>query len=346
MSTRSAVPVGSPAAVRRPSGARILHRASLASVIMVAAGIVVWAAVPSLRGRDVAVVGVIGLLLGIPHGAVDYILPPACSWPIRPGALSRLLGLYLLTFAVMLAVVFVSPVIAYCSLVVLAVFHWGTGDAVVRRERRGEATGIGGPAEILAYGGFVVVSLAAWPDHVRVILATVAPGVADETRLPTLAAGYLVAGAMVAFSARMLVRRRWLEAGEVALLLTLAIVTPPIVAFGLYFGPWHAVRQTTRLFVEADRTDSAPGAALGPAIGPIRLLWMMIFGTAAAFAVILLVVALAGMYPDRAQQFGGNDWAMATLTAAVAPHVVTVLRYDLWKIRSFREGRRAASFAA
>ncbi len=338
MSTHSAVLVGSPAAVRRPSGARTLHRASLASVIMVAAGIVLTAAVPSLRGRDLAVVGVIGLLLGIPHGAVDYVLPPGSSWPVRPGALSRLLGLYLLAFAVMLAVVFVSPVIAYWAIVVLAVFHWGSGDAVVRRERRGEATGLGDPAEILAYGGFIVVCLAAWPDHVRVILAALAPGVADETRLPTLAAGYLMAGAMVAFSARMLLRRRWLEAGEVAVLLALAVVTPPIVAFGLYFGPWHAVRQTTRLFVEADRTDSAPGVALGPAVGPTRLLWLMIFGTVATFAVILAVVALAGMYPDRAQQFGGNDWAMATLAAAVAPHVMTVLRYDLWKIRSSRKG--------
>jgi Brp/Blh family beta-carotene 15,15'-monooxygenase len=346
MSMRSTVLVGSPAAVQWPSGARVLRRASIASMIMVAAGIVLWVAVPSLRGRDVAAVGVTGLLLGIPHGAVDHVLPPAGSWPIRPGPLSRLLGLYLLAFAVMLAIVFASPVIAYWALVVLAVFHWGVGDAVVRRERRGEATGIGGPAEILAYGGFIVVSLAAWPDHVRVILAAVAPGVADETRLPTLAAGYLMAAAMVAFSARMLLRRRWLEAGEVAVLLALAIATPPLVAFGLYFGPWHAVRQTTRLFLEAGRTDSAPGAALGPAIGPIRLLRMMVFGTVAAFAVILVVEALSGMYPDRAQQFGGNDWAMATLTAAVAPHVVTVLRYDLWKIRSSRKGAMRASFAA
>jgi Brp/Blh family beta-carotene 15,15'-monooxygenase len=346
MSTQSAVLVGSPAAVRRPSGARALQRASAASVIMVVAGIVLWAVVPSLRGRDVAAVGVIGLLLGIPHGAVDHVLPPAGSLPVRPGALIRLLCLYLLAFAVMLTIVFVAPVIAYWAIIVLAVFHWGAGDAVLRRERRGEATGIGGPVEILAYGGFIVVNLAVWPDHVRAILAAVAPGVADATRLPTLAAGCLMAAAMVAFSARMLLRRRWLEAGEVALLLALATVTPPVVAFGLYFGPWHAVRQTTRLFVEAGRTDSALGAAPGSTIAQIRLLRMMIFGTVAAFTVILVVVALSGLYPDRVQQFGGNDWAMAALTAAVAPHVVTVLRFDLWKIRRSREEAVRTSCAA
>jgi beta-carotene 15,15'-dioxygenase len=137
MSIQSAVLVGFPAAVRRPSGARALHRASLASVVMVATGIVLWAAVPGLRGRDVAAVGIIGLLLGVPHGAVDHVLPPAGSWPVRPGALSRLLGLYLLAFAAMLVIVFVSPVIAYWAILVLAVFHWGAGDAVVRRERSG-----------------------------------------------------------------------------------------------------------------------------------------------------------------------------------------------------------------
>ena len=73
---------------------------------------------------------------------------------------------------------------------------------------------------------------------------------------------------------------------------------------------------------------------------------MMIYGTVAAFAVILVMVALSGMYPDRAQHFRGNDWAMAALTAAVAPHVMTVLRYDMWKVRSFRKGAVRASFAA
>jgi len=341
MAVRSAVPVEAPTAARRRSGARVLQVASTASVIMVAAGIVLWTAVPSLRGRDVAAVGIIGLLLGVPHGAVDHVLPPAGSWPVRPGALSRMIGLYLLMFAVMLAVVFAAPVVAYWAIIVFAVFHWGAGDAVVRRERRGEATSIGGPVEILAGGGFIVVNAAYWPDHVRVILAAIAPGVADEARVPTLVAGYLLAAAMVAFSGWMLLRRRWLDAGEVALLLVLAIATPPIVAFGLYFGPWHSVRQTTRLFVEAGRTDSAPG----PAIDPVGLLRMLIYGTMAAFAVLFVVVALSGMYPDRTLHFRGNDWAMAALTAAVAPHVVTVLRYERWKIRNSRSGAMRTSCA-
>jgi len=340
MSTHSAVLVGSPAAVRRPPGARILWRASIASVVMAAAGTVIWGVVPGLRGRDVAAVGIIGLLMGIPHGAVDHVLPPGGSWPVRLGAVSRLIGLYWLAFAAMLAVVLAVPVVGYWAIIVLAVFHWGVGDAVLRRERRGEATGIGGPVEILAYGGFIVVNAAVWPDNVRAVLATVAPGVADEARLPTLVVGCLLAAAMVAFSARMLLRRRWLEAGEVALLLVLAILTPPIVAFGLYFGLWHAVRQTTRLFVHAGRTGSAPGDPPGLAIGPADLLRMMVYGLVGVSAVVLVVLALSGMYPDRVLHFRGDDWAMAALTAAVAPHVVTVLRYDRWTVRSYRNGPR------
>jgi hypothetical protein len=65
----------------------------------------------------------------------------------------------------------------------------------------------------------------------------------------------------------------------------------------------------------------------------------------AAFAVLFVVVALSGMYPDRTLHFRGNDWAMAALTAAVAPHVVTVLRYERWKIRNSRSGAMRTSCA-
>src|SRR5262249_6507834 len=154
----------------------------------------------------------------------------------------------------------------------------GAGDAVVRRERRGEATGIGGPVEILAYGGVVPAGAAGWPAPPRGGLAPRGPpgGAAGRRRARALARP--LARARPGLALRMLLRRRWLEAGEVTLLLVLAVVTPPIVAFGLYFGLWHSVRQTTRLFVEAGRTGSAPDDPPGPAIGPADLLRMMVYG--------------------------------------------------------------------
>jgi Brp/Blh family beta-carotene 15,15'-monooxygenase len=313
----------------RDACARILMVTSVVSTVLVSIGVVSWLVVPGLRGHDVLWVGVVGILMGIPHGAADFLLPQSDGRMSVRRALARMLTLYLLIFAAGLALVFLVPVVVYLMVLGLAVLHWGGGDAGFGRERRGEASSYGGVVEVIAYGGAIIFTKAAWwPEEVRRILATVAPGAADMTMTPLEIAAYVTVAAMAVHLVRMIAARKWLDVYEIILLAALGILLPPAVAFGIYFGLWHSLRQTVRLFVDARRGSPAENR-----INQTVLARTIVAGTVVTLVLTAAVVLLSSQYSGRALAFGFGDWSMAILGALVAPHVLTVFRYDLWKTR-------------
>jgi Brp/Blh family beta-carotene 15,15'-monooxygenase len=56
---------------------------------------------------------------------------------------------------------------------------------------------------------------------------------------------------------RLIQKRRDAEAIDLVLLYLLAVTAPPLVAFAVYFGCWHAMRHTARLTLVLPRSQKA-----------------------------------------------------------------------------------------
>ena len=218
-------------------------------------------------------IAVTGGVIGIPHGAVDHLVPwwwstqtgPA---PRRhPGPL-RLTG-FVLAYAASAALAFgaslVIPTATYVAFLALSALHFGRGEAVTTAERAGRA--VPGPGEewpTTVASGLVVIGLLLWarPHDTAELLRPVSPWLADAV-VGSAAVGLVVVGvSVVAAVAVQLRRRRFLDAAELALLTVAFAVAPPLAAFGLWFGLWHAVRHTGRLLDLARTDPDVPATSL------------------------------------------------------------------------------------
>jgi len=313
---------------------RLLGAATWFSLVAAAVGVAAFVAVPGLRGRDVPALALIGLLLGAPHGAVDHLLPQSGAWSQRGGSLLRRAIPYVGVVAVVLAISLVTPVIGIALIIVLSVVHLGACDAALRHERRYQIPRFGFVA-ILAYGGPIgFVSFARWPAEVREIFRVISPDIADVLRLPMYCAAVatvLAIGVFVVAAAR---ERAWLDVAEVMVLLALFLAVPPLAAFGIYFAMWHSLRQYVRLYADArGESEPAKGNYPLPRVLNMRTLFTTMLVGSLAAAVILAVATLAALHShaDFVQRFQSGDWLTILLVAVIAPHMVTILRYDRWK---------------
>lgn len=203
------------------------------------------------------------LLLGLPHGAVDHLVPARLADTSLAVSLS-LVGLCYLLFGGLYAVLWLlAPVPAALLFVVLTWFHWGQGEVhaltayVGADHLRSRALRV---ATLIARGGIpMLVPLLAFPDRYRAVVdawvglfgTELAAGwlFAADTRLLlgvgfltitllTLSAGYRAARATHGWR---------VDAFETALLWVFFLTVPPLIAVGVYFCLWHSLRHVLRL---------------------------------------------------------------------------------------------------
>ena len=278
-----------------------------------------------------------GFLLGLPHGAVDHLLPARHRWVRRgpAGLLAVLvgyLGLAALTFA---ALRLASPVVLPVLLAV-SVLHFGAGDLATADNpdpsdgpRPSDSSTATRPSSswsrlfgALARGGPVLAGpLLAWPAATGAALATVGLGKAPSLTTETLV-GVVLLSLSTTYAFVALRGGRLVGAAEVVLLVALFTVAPPLAAFGVYFGLWHGLRHTARLLADdpANTADLTAGRTGRP---------LLRFLTAAAVpSVVALatVIVLVGLTVDHADLVGP---VFAALLALTVPHVVIVGRWDV-----------------
>jgi Brp/Blh family beta-carotene 15,15'-monooxygenase len=118
-------------------------------------------------------------------------------------------------------------------------------------------------------------------------------------------------------------RKRYRDCLDIALLAALAAIAPPLVAFAVYFGCWHAMRHTARLtsllpasIAAYERDDSS--AAFRTAVIP---------GLPALFGTLIFVALLAGFSRDDiTDQF---LWlTLVTIWALTVPHMIVTAKLD------------------
>jgi Brp/Blh family beta-carotene 15,15'-monooxygenase len=295
-------------------------------------------------------VAVVGALLGVPHGAVDHLVPgwwageqlagpqPAGQrstdrrWLVRFGA-----G-YVVVSGLALAALLLAPTPSLVLALLLSALHFGRGEVVTCAERAGRPTPSpwAGWPQTIAHG-WVTVGLLLWarPELSDPYVRPLSPWVADvarQTRGPALVMVAVVVAVGLAALAR---RRQFLDAAELGLLTLMFAVAPPLAAFGLYFGCWHAVRHTGRLLdlarrhlaqrpVEPRQLD--PGQ-LDRALPQVR--WSAASALLARASVWPSAVALlAVLLLWSSRELAGLQAEVAVLLALTVPHAAVVWVLD------------------
>ncbi len=303
--------------------------AAAVSRCAVVAVLTVELAVPGGWGALAWVPLVVGLLLGLPHGAVDHLVPG-----FGLGRSVRRTVLVAVAYALLALVVLVAfrarPGPALALFVALSAVHFGAGETAFHDLLDGDAPRV----DVLGAAAFgaavIVLPLLHHRDAVAPVVALVVPGStgvlpAGPSRAGELAVLAVVAAAVVV---RLAQGRRG-PAAELVLLTAAALVVPPAAFFGAYFGVWHSGRHTARLLVAdpGNAGDLAAGRLGGPLL---RFARTAALPTAAALATVLALWATAGGW----QAFVAAD--LAVLAALTVPHVAVVSWFDAQQRRAAR----------
>ncbi|WP_318567762.1 Brp/Blh family beta-carotene 15,15'-dioxygenase [Salinigranum marinum] len=348
MSSRAVVSEPLPAGVRRTLSAAVVRPSWVAlGAAAVLAPLVAVLPRAAVYAPFVASV----LVFGLPHGAVDHLAPARTAGTGRWRSMIGVGLLYLVAGGGYLAWWFLDPVSAAVFFILLTWAHWGQGDVYAllafvdaehlsTRAERGLA--------LVVRGGLPMVApLAFHPaEYRRVASAFVAlfggPVAAlDPFFTPTarlVAGGGLLALTLVGVGVGAwrvrggAARHPWaVDVGELALLWVFFAVLPPVLAVGLYFTLWHALRHIARLLlVDPGSREALTAGDAADALGRFAR------DAAPLTAVSLLgFVGLALVVPG-AESLGAladdPDGLLALYLVGIAvltlPHVVVVTWMD------------------
>jgi Brp/Blh family beta-carotene 15,15'-monooxygenase len=309
--------------------------ATVVSLSAAAAVVAVEVVVPGGWGRAAWVPLVAGLLAGLPHGAVDHLVPARRLGWGRARLAAFALGYAVL--AVLAWLVFEAvPGPALVVFVALSAWHFGTGETAFADLRAGRPVRRAALPAAVTGALVLLVPLVRGADQAAPVVAAVVPG-SDGTLPPAVGPVVLavVLPAAAALALALLLEARWPEAAEVGVLGVLVLVAPPFAAFGVWFGCWHAVRHTAR--VVAEDPANAADLATGRLGAPLRR-----FARAAALptVAVLAVLALLWSAADGWRGFLAAD--LPLLAALTVPHALVVAWLDRAQSRTAVRGGAVA----
>ncbi|MDZ7745359.1 MAG: Brp/Blh family beta-carotene 15,15'-dioxygenase [Halobacteriales archaeon] len=294
------------------------------------------------RGIQLVPLVVSVVLVGLPHGAIDHLVPSrlAAVSTVR-GAL--LVGLVYLLLGVGYTLVwFLTPVVGFVSFILLTLAHWGQGDMHALVAFAGGDHLVSLSQRVLAAvvrGGFpMLVPLVAFPsEYERVAGLLVAPFAGDASALApvfTPASRFAVGIVFTVLVAVHLGVGYWQQAGEgwrrdageTVLLGAYFLTVPPLLAVGLYFCLWHALRHVGRLALTDE--PSVEALATGDLWTPLRR-----FARQAAPLTAVALAFLGVFYwlvPEPPTTVEGVVGLYLVLIAALTlPHVAVVAWMDM-----------------
>ncbi len=257
---------------------------------------------------------VAGLIAALPHGAVDHLAP---RWrrAQRPVPVVALMAGYVVLALVAWGLLRAWPLAGLVVLLSMSVVHFGLGEATFHGLRRGpgQASRAAGLSVALVA---VLLPLLTHASEAAPYLRAMAPswdgrwGPAWEAAAVVLVLSVALLGGLTAVR-----RGQRLVAGELLLLVVLAVAAPPAVAVATYVGWWHAVRHTAVLLTE-ERAVTGSDA--------VRSLVRR-----AAAPTVVAALALGGLWlwsgGDALNFVSEQIWLLAALTV---PHALVVAWLD------------------
>lgn len=270
------------------------------------------------------VMAAIALAVGVPHGALDHLVTLKNSSPVR---MSFFILLYLAATVIAILALMRWNLWGFSIIVLMSSLHFGIGDSAFIAELDRLENRKGASIPVWAYAGAAGLLPVVIPltnirstdalERINSNLINWHHGFTTEI--------HIAVAVITTLSLMALIRRkRYRDVLDIALLAALATFAPPLVAFSVYFGCWHAMRHTARL------TSLLPTSLKAYERGSQRGAFKaaVIPGLPALFGLIIFVLLLAGFsHQELSSSF---LWlTLVTIWALTVPHMIVTSRLDL-----------------
>ena len=267
---------------------------------------------------------IVALAIGIPHGAIDHLVTLPKSAPLKMAAF-----IFIYVAIALLAIVAILKwnVWGFIFVVVMSATHFGIGDSAFLNELdKYQESKSKKSLPVWAYApaaGSLPVMIPLVNNRSTEALEKVNVELVDwhhgyTNQIQLLVLIFFVAGLVV-----LLAFDRKRDALDLTLLAMLALIAPPLVAFSVYFGGWHALRHTARLTSLLAKSKAAyqqnkVGKAFWSAVVP---------GFPALIGTLLFVGCLTIFRNDDLSSLFLWD-TLVTIWALTVPHMMVTARLD------------------
>ena len=267
------------------------------------------------------VIAVLALAMGIPHGALDHLVTLPKT---QPQKMAIFIIVYIAVAIIAVAAILKFNVIGFIFVLFMSAVHFGIGDAAFISEidKRSNSNSKLNRWFYIPAAGFTPVFIPLVNSASTEALASVNPALIDwhQGRDSQILVG--VTAFTVVTIVVMIFGKRLREALDLVLLLALALIAPPLIAFAIYFGCWHAMRHTARLTLSLPKSIEA----LNQGSNKQAFLNAVIPGLPALIGtfVVAAVLALSG------QKFSDEFFWMALVVvwALTVPHMAVTAKLD------------------
>jgi Brp/Blh family beta-carotene 15,15'-monooxygenase len=303
----------------------LFRRVRLFSTISVILGILLSLLFSELLGESSmgwqVAIAVIALAIGIPHGALDHLvtLPKA-----QPKKMAIFIVVYVAVAVVAVIGILQFNTVGFIIVLFMSAIHFGIGDAAFISEidKRSDAQRRLNRWFYIPAAGFTPVFIPLVNSASTQALASVNSALINwhqgfDSQILFAVTAFAVLAILV-----MIVGKRNREALDLTLLLLLAHLAPPLIAFAVYFGCWHAMRHTARL------TLSLPRSLENLNQGNLRNAFSqaVIPGLPALIGTFVVAGAMALSGRDFSDEF---FWmALVVVWALTVPHMVVTAKLD------------------
>jgi len=279
------------------------------------------------------VLAIIALAIGIPHGAIDHLIT------IPRDSTKRFVGFIVIyTLIAIVAALAIARwnLVGFQLVVLMSALHFGFGDAAYANESRAAAERTGYSNFLLACyaipAGFLPVVLPLTDKRTLEVLQELNPALVNWAGTFTQVLRNSTLAIAVFSTLLLVITINSSLALDLLLLLALSFFAPPLVAFAVYFGLWHAIRHTARLVPKLPRalqkvSSSTPLAIFFTAVIP---------GLYAIAGIFLLgIFFVARGTTDVSSEF---LWIILVIIwALTVPHMATTAKFD---VRAFKNSLR------
>ena len=266
-------------------------------------------------------IAVIALAAGIPHGALDHLVTLPKS---KPTVMALFICIYILVAVIAVIAILEFNVFGFIFVLLMSATHFGIGDAAFINEmdRRGGRKAKLPRAIYAIAAGSIPVLIPLVNSASTDALAQVNPALINwhqgfDQEILGAVSGFAVIAIVTLF-----LRRRKRESLDLALLLALALIAPPLIAFAVYFGCWHAMRHTARLTLALESSQRNYKE------GNLRKVFLsaVIPGTPALVGTFVI----AGVLALLGNEFNDDFFWMALVVvwALSVPHMAVTAKLD------------------
>lgn len=316
---------------------RIYQGAGQFSRVMAALAILLFAGLQltnfEITMKAQVVIAIMALAIGIPHGAIDHLITiPRDS---RPRFIA-FIAIYTLIAIIAALAIAKWNLVGFQLVVLMSALHFGFGDSAYANESQAAAEKNGYSNLVLASyaipAGFLPVVLPLTDKRTFDVLEELNPTLINWAGTFTeLFRNSTLALAVVSILL-LVVTRNYSLSLDLVLLLSLSFFAPPLVAFAIYFGLWHAIRHTARL------VPKLPSAMRKVSTGkPLASFFSAVIP--GLYAILgIFIIGIFFVARGTTELTSDFLWIILVIIwALTVPHMATTAKFDL---RAFKSSLR------